>query len=69
METGQELVTDAEFEEAKKTGQLVRAYQGNITIYPPGLITGFSKDHVAIDDKRVFRVANSFQVVNSSQKF
>jgi hypothetical protein len=65
MKTGYELVKDADFEEAKKMGYLVRAYQGNITIYPPGKITGISNDHISIEDKRVFRVANHFQIVDS----
>jgi hypothetical protein len=69
METGHVLIKDSDFEEAKKMGYLVRAYQGHITIYPPGLITGISNDHIAIDNKRVFRVANSFQVVDPAQKF
>lgn len=64
MEAGHELVTDSDFEEAKKMGYLVRAYQGDITIYPPGKVTGISSDHIAIDDKRVFRIASRFQVVD-----
>lgn len=69
MKTGYELVKDNDFEEAKKMGYLVRAYQGDITIYPPGKVTGISSDHISIDDKRVFRVANRFQVVDAAQKF
>ncbi|CAG7656547.1 hypothetical protein ACFQI7_19025 [Paenibacillus allorhizosphaerae] len=65
MKTGYELVEDSDFEEAKKMGYFVRAYQGNITIYPPGKITGFSTDHIAIDEKRVFREANRFQIVDT----
>jgi hypothetical protein len=65
MKTGYELVKDTDFEEAKKMGYLVRAYQGSITIYPPGKITGISNDHISIDDKRVFRAVNHFQIVDS----
>ncbi|WP_218095446.1 hypothetical protein [Paenibacillus solanacearum] len=64
MKTGHQLVEDSDFEEAKKMGYFVRAYQGNITIYPPGKITGFSNDHIAIDEKRVFRDANHFEIVD-----
>ncbi|MCZ8516836.1 hypothetical protein O9H85_31625 [Paenibacillus filicis] len=65
MKTGYELITDKDFEEAKKIGYLIRAYQGSITIYPPGKITGFSDIHISIDDKRLFRLANHFQIVDS----
>jgi hypothetical protein len=65
MKAGYELVTDTDFEEAKKNGYLVRPYQGNITIYPPGKVTAISNDHISIDDKRLFRVANHFQMVDS----
>jgi hypothetical protein len=65
MKTGYEFIKDNDFEEAKKMGYFVRAFQGNITIYPPGKITGMSNDHISIDDKRVFRIANRFEIVDS----
>jgi hypothetical protein len=64
MKTGYELVKDSDFEEAKKMGYLVGCYQGNISIYPPGKITAISNDHISIDDKRLFRAANQFQIVD-----
>jgi hypothetical protein len=65
MKTGYELKNDHDFEEAKRMGHFVRAYQGNITIFPPGKITSISNDHISIENKRVFRDANHFQVVDS----
>jgi hypothetical protein len=67
MQAGYELIEDNDIEEAKKMGYLVRAYQGNITIYPPGKITGYSTDHVAIDGKRLLRSANNFQIMDKSK--
>ncbi|OXM82724.1 hypothetical protein [Paenibacillus rigui] len=63
MEIGHYLVGDHDFEEAKKMGYIIKATQGHITIYPPGKITAYSDDHVAIEGKRLFRPVNRFEIV------
>jgi hypothetical protein len=62
MENEKMLKTDSEFEYAKAKGTRVEVRQRGLKIYSAGMITGFSIDHVAIDGKKLLRVANEFYV-------
>jgi hypothetical protein len=64
MKAGYELIEDNDFETAKKHGYLVKVSQGAIAIYPPGKVTAYSEDHVAIDGKKVFRSVNKFKIAD-----
>ncbi|TDF91029.1 hypothetical protein [Paenibacillus piri] len=62
MKAGYELIEDNDFETAKKNGYIVKVTQGAIAIYPPGKVTAYSENHVAIDGKKVFRPVNKFHI-------
>ena len=62
-ETETMLKEDYEFEYAKAKGTLIEVRQNGLKIYPIGKITAYSSDHVAIEGKKLLRVANEFYVV------